>query len=323
MAEPATIRRHWWAAALIGLVAPGLGQLYTGRSRLAGLLVAAFFAFFALFLTGVPMTFAGFVFAFGGGLLVSWGGLIEAGLHAWRHTTVTRRSYHRWYVYVAYGMAFTLFTYGVNLGLLESVGLRSMFGFYQPFKVSSDSSLPNMMRGEYFFVARSTGEERRDPRAAIGYLAVVRWPGVEGEYVYRLLGVSGQRISVQDTVVSIDGQALPRRDLCTVHDVQSGLTIRRSVETLDGATHVMQNFDDGSEFARNADEVTVPGGQFFVMGDNRGNANDSRSRGPVANEDFVGRALYVFWSNDWSRIGKSLVPGAEIDRAVYCSPGAK
>ena len=324
MAEAPTIRRHWWAAALLGFVAPGLGQLYTGRARLAGFCVAAFFAFFALFLTNIPMTFAGFVVAFSGGMLVSWwGGSIEAGVHAWRHATTTRRSYHRWYIYAAYGAAFTLVTYGVNIGLLAGAGLPSMFGFYQPFRMSSESSLPNLMPGEYFVVARATTADKRDPRGGIGSLALVSWPDVEGTFVYRLLAIGGQRISVQETVVSVDGLAIPRRDLCTVPDARSGLTIRRSVETLAGAAHVMQNFDDGSEFARNVDEVTVPDGQFFVMGDNRGNSNDSRSRGPVANEDFAGRGLYIIWSDDWSRIGKSLAPGAEIDRTAYCPPGAK
>jgi signal peptidase I len=41
--------------------------------------------------------------------------------------------------------------------------------------------------------------------------------------------------------------------------------------------------------------VTLGTGQYFVMGDNRDNSEDSRLRGPIGDQDIVGRGVRVFW----------------------------
>ncbi|WP_344130360.1 signal peptidase I [Luedemannella flava] len=49
---------------------------------------------------------------------------------------------------------------------------------------------------------------------------------------------------------------------------------------------------------RNFDEVIVPPGQLFVMGDHRSVSLDSRCSGTVPMEDVIGRAFVVVWPKD-------------------------
>jgi signal peptidase I len=47
--------------------------------------------------------------------------------------------------------------------------------------------------------------------------------------------------------------------------------------------------------------VVIPAGQYFVMGDNRGDSADSRGFGPIKKNLIVGRAFLLVWP--LSRIG--------------------
>jgi signal peptidase I len=53
---------------------------------------------------------------------------------------------------------------------------------------------------------------------------------------------------------------------------------------------------------------TIPPGKFFALGDNRAHSWDSRSPdfGPVDRTNIRGRVLYVYWSDDLSRIAKRI-----------------
>jgi signal peptidase I len=323
MAEEGSVRRHWWVAVLLSLfLAGGAGHIYNGRPARVGYVIAGLVFVMALFHTSIPSTFPGFALAFVGFWIVPLVAALDAGISAWRHSTVVRQRYQRWYVYLAYGLALQLSLYGINRGALAALGEPSVFGAYKPYSVSSESSVPNLLKGDYFWVATARAATKTDLSRHVGSFAVLSWPDEPGSFVYRLVAVGGQRVAVREGAVVIDGKRLPQRKLCTANIAESGPSVSRWVETQGGRSRVVQYFD-GADRPRNFDEVMVPDGQFFVLGDSRDNANDSRFRGPVANEDYAGRALFIVWSNDWSRIGRSLSADALVVKADVCPANVK
>ena len=82
--------------------------------------------------------------------------------------------------------------------------------------------------------------------------------------IKRVIGLAGDRIRIVEGVVYRNDQPLTE------------------TYTRDGITP-----DNGME-----EEVTVPVGEVFVMGDNRCDSLDSRMIGTVSEEDILGRALF-------------------------------
>jgi signal peptidase I len=83
-------------------------------------------------------------------------------------------------------------------------------------------------------------------------------------YVKRVIGVPGDRVSIDRGVVNVNGRTL--------------------------AEPYVRFGDHRSEPA-----VTVPANSYYVLGDNRANSDDSRVWGFVPASDLIGRAVLAVW----------------------------
>lgn len=93
----------------------------------------------------------------------------------------------------------------------------------------------------------------------------------ERDFIKRIIGLPGETVEMRDGVVYIDGEPIPEAPTA-----EGGYLSSR----------------DPSPFG----PVTVPEGEYFMMGDNRPNSADSRySMGTIPREDIIGRAFVVIW----------------------------
>lgn len=119
----------------------------------------------------------------------------------------------------------------------------------------------------------------------MGDLVGVSRPG-EKDFIKRVIGLPGDRVSCCDPAgrVYVNGQGIDEPYVLNNSplDVPPDPRVCRS---------------------RRFDEVLVPPGQIFVMGDHRIVSQDARCQGPVPIENVIGRAFVIVWpSSRWDTL---------------------
>jgi len=134
-----------------------------------------------------------------------------------------------------------------------------------------------------------------------GDVIVFRYPRDERiTFIKRVVAIGGDRISVKGNQITVNGQ---EQDMDYVSKYQAAdqhcnLTNQKLYhETFDGQVHsILTNLRPGP--LANKDEIVVPEGQVFAMGDNRDNSEDGRAWGFVRFDQIKGKAHFVWWSYD-------------------------
>lgn len=142
----------------------------------------------------------------------------------------------------------------------------------QNFRVDGPSMQPTLHTGEYLWVNKAAyfnvdgqyplgGPQRGD-------IAVLKAPDSEDDLIKRVIGLPGDRLSIRHGTVYINQHALNEPYI---------------------SLHALYTYPpDGSE-------ISVPPGEYFVLGDNRANSRDSHLGWFVPAENLIGRAWLSYW----------------------------
>lgn len=187
----------------------------------------------------------------------------------------------------------------------------------EPFRIPSGSLEPTLRVGDFVAVNKFSyglrlpvSETKVVPlgHPKVGEIAVFRWPPKPNyDYIKRVIGTPGDKISYRNKVLFINGQEMKQKFIEYTTDESSGKAVAKYQENLNGVVHDIYQRPDikATNF-----EITVPKGQYFMMGDNRDDSADSRYWGFVSDEYLRGKALLVWmsWNGQtdsvrWSRIG--------------------
>ncbi len=223
--------------------------------------------------------------------------------------------------------------------LLIALAVRTLA--FEPFNIPSGSMTPTLLTGDYVFVSKfSYGYSRYSLPWAPGFLhgrifgslpergdvAVFINPHTGEDYIKRIVGLPGDRIQVKDGILIINGEPSKRQRIgdYLVQDWDDNYQRPTSdvryqyIETMpNGVVHRIlgdpTTLPEDSMSVDNTGVFVVPPGDFFAMGDNRDNSNDSRlDLGYVPLENLVGRAdrrfisltagahLWEFWRWPWT-----------------------
>jgi signal peptidase I len=160
----------------------------------------------------------------------------------------------------------------------------------QAFKIPTGSMENNLLIGDHLLVNKFifgptmwSVETKllpiREPRR--GDVVVFKYPDEpERDFIKRVIGLPGETLELRNKKVYISGQPL---DEPYVHFLEPASNSQE-----------VTSFDVRERYG----PVRVPDGQYFVMGDNRDNSQDSRYWGFLPRSYIKGRALMIYWSYD-------------------------
>jgi len=195
----------------------------------------------------------------------------------------------------------------------------------EPFKIPSGSMMPTLLVGDFILVNKfayglrlpvlgtklvSIGEPKRGDVFVFRYPNPEHDPRKEGlDYIKRVIGLPGDEITYRNKTLYVNGKEIPQADVGPF--VGSGNEARRMAgaeiheEMLPEVEH--QILQSSMLLPGREGSWRVPAGQYFAMGDNRDNSEDSRYWGFVPEQNVIGKA-FVIWMNwdggiDFKRIG--------------------
>ncbi|WP_206952395.1 signal peptidase I [Trinickia acidisoli] len=174
--------------------------------------------------------------------------------------------------------------------------------------VPSGSMLPTIRIGDRIFVDKMAYDLRvplthislvhlGDPRR--GDIVTIDSKAAHELLVKRVIGVPGDVVALRDNVLYVNGVRADYRPLAKppMHDVPPGAGVYLT-ERFDGVSHVVRLSPMAPSPMSSFGPVTVPAGEYLMLGDNRDDSADSRYFGFMPRKEVMGRARNVAFSLD-------------------------
>ena len=188
----------------------------------------------------------------------------------------------------------------------------------EPFKIPSGSMMPTLLIGDFILVNKfsyglrlpvlgtkilAIGSPQRGDVFVFRFPNPDHDPKKQGEdYIKRVIGLPGDEISYHNKTLLVNGKEIPQSYVGPYEPGGNPSGYEVHDEMLPGVEHHILKLP--SRLSKEGD-WKVPAGQYFAMGDNRDNSEDSRYWGFVPEENLVGKA-FVIWMNsspEFKRIG--------------------
>lgn len=171
----------------------------------------------------------------------------------------------------------------VTLGFVSLVAARFLVFNYS--RIPQDGMYPGIPKGSLVFSWRHPYQTAAEVKRGDIIVFTRTQDGAEYKFIWRVIGLPGDKVEIDGESVLINGLPLQRKRLR-----QDGDVIIYS-ETSGAASYEVAYPVDGDTTDQPKSSLIVPQNSFYVLGDNRFNAFDSRFIGPIAFDSIVERKI--------------------------------
>jgi signal peptidase I len=158
-----------------------------------------------------------------------------------------------------------------------------LVGFYHIPK-NGMGMYPTLLPGDRFFTARRAYSDASSVKRGDIIVFVLEDNGQLYNYIWRVIGLPGEKIESSGELLTINGQPVQRQRVREA----DGSTIYR--EQIGDVTYELAFVTSPRSHPPDV-SMTVPTDHFFVMGDNRFEATDSRYLGAIPFSSIIGKRL--------------------------------
>ncbi len=159
----------------------------------------------------------------------------------------------------------------IGITILIAIAIFAIFrGAMQSYTVQYSCMLPNIEDGEWIMVNKATYFFSDPERGEV----IVFWPPFESQhpFIKRVIALPGDTVEVRDNNVFVNGVAL-----------------------VEGYIKEPPHYT--------MPPIRIPQGEYFVLGDNRNNSNDSHNAWTVPRDNIIGKAWFIYWPlHKWGTI---------------------
>ncbi len=170
----------------------------------------------------------------------------------------------------------------------------------QPFRIPSASMVPTLLVGDFLLVDKQTADRDHVPFAPgnihRGDIVVFHFPASPTVHlVKRVIGLPGERLRMHDDQVFINGKSLD--EPYAVYRPSPPDNFRDNFPRLTSTDpDIDARWWMQLRHLEDHGELRIPADQYFVLGDNRNNSEDSRYWGLVPAQAIIGKPILVYLS---------------------------
>jgi signal peptidase I len=269
----------------------GFGQVYNGQIKkgIIFLLIELTLPFIYGF-TRLGAFFIGFISILIIGFIFRIYVIYDATKTATKLKIYKLKPYNTWYYHLAIiiGIYTILWFYDAN----SIVGVKS-------FKIPTTSNEPAIKVGDKV-IADLNAFDNIKPN--YGDIVIFQKKDSLYPWIYRIVGLPNDRLEIQNNFLIINGKKCKTSFIKETKSEE--FEVKEYEEELpNGHKHKIYTFKKPFEDNENAEhQIIIPKNSYYLMGDNRDNAMDSRYIGVLKEDEIKGKVVFSYWGKTSNRI---------------------